>query len=194
MTYLRSIPARTWAALGFATAFIGCVVLANWMTTQWPSMPVGFGVTATAGTLAAGACLALRDGLQDTGGRLAVLLAIVVGAVLSLATSNPRFAVASAVAFLVSELLDAIIYTPLRKRSEVGDRRWAGAVTASNTVGTLADTAIFLGLAFGPGAILAGLGGQILGKAYPTIVFLLAGWGWRRRAVSRESDGLPASA
>jgi queuosine precursor transporter len=59
-----------------------------------------------------------------------VIVAILVGALLSWAvTSNRDLAVASAVAFLFSELADFAVYRPLR------ERRWLLAVFPSNVVG-----------------------------------------------------------
>lgn len=166
-------------------ALVASVALANWATARYHFVPVGFGQSATAGTFAAGLCLALRDGLQDVGGRWAVLAAIGAGGIVSVVTSNPALALASGVAFVVSEALDAAVYTPLKAKARTGEARWAGAVTASNVVGTLADSIIFLGLAFGPMAILPALAGQLIGKAYPTVAYLIAGW--TRRAVHGES-------
>lgn len=58
-------------ALGSAAAaglFAG-IVAANYLTTRFGFVPVGFGLAATAGTFAAGVTLALRDAIQDTLGR-----------------------------------------------------------------------------------------------------------------------------
>jgi uncharacterized PurR-regulated membrane protein YhhQ (DUF165 family) len=176
---------RTTTALAVGAALVATVALANWLTARYGFVPVGFGLTATAGTYAAGACLALRDLLQDIGGRWAVLAAIVAGAIVSFWTSNTALAVASGVAFLLSELADALIYTPIRNRSAFGDPRWSAAVVLSNLVGTLVDSTVFLWIAFGPAAILPALAGQVVGKAYPTAAYLLAGWA-RRSAVRSE--------
>ena len=75
---------------------------------------------------------------------------------------------ASGVAFLVSELSDLVVYTPLRERS------WLGAVVTSNTVGLMIDSALFLWLAFGS---LQFFWGQVVGKAWMTLlaVVLIAG-------------------
>jgi queuosine precursor transporter len=167
-----------------ASALVASVALANYATSRFGFVPVGFGLAATAGTFAAGACLALRDALQDAGGRWAVAAAILAGALVSVATSSPALALASGAAFLASELADAAVYTPLRHHSEVGDSRWSAAVAGSNLVGTIVDSALFLGLAFGPAAILPALAGQLVGKAYPTLAYLTLGWG--RRAVHGE--------
>ncbi|MBU4213584.1 MAG: VUT family protein [Actinobacteria bacterium] len=72
---------------------------------------------------------------------------------------SPNFAVASATAFLFSEFADIAVYTPLRRR------RWLTAVVASNTVGLVVDSLLFLWLAFGS---LTYLSGQVVGKAWMT--------------------------
>ena len=74
---------------------------------------------------------------------------------------SPRFALASGVAFGVSELVDLAVYTPLRERGLLR------AVAASNAVGLVADSALFLWLAFGSLDLLAG---QVLGKVWMTVV------------------------
>ena len=107
----------------------------------------------------AGLAFTLRDLTQVTLGRRAVVAAILLGAVLSAAVST-SFALASGVAFLVSELADLSVYTPLERRS------WLLAVFASNTVGLLIDSVLFLWIAFGS---LEFLKGQIVGKMWVTL-------------------------
>lgn len=168
-----------------ALAFVSAIILANVLTTRFGFISVGFGQVATAGTLAAGFALALRDATQDALGRGGVVAVIVGGAGLSFAAADPFIATASAVAFLLSELADFAIYTPLRRRSRLGDRRWAGAVVASNTAGAVIDTAVFLGIAFGAAAIAPGLLGQFVGKGWATLAYLAVGLAVSR-AVLRE--------
>lgn len=133
--------------------FVAIVVAANLATAQW-GLVTWLGVTATAGTWLAGLAFVARDGVQDTGGRKLVLVAIGAGAVLSAAFS-PRLAVASGVAFLISELADFGVYSPLRLR-----HRWTARLV-SNTVGAVVDSAAFLLLAGFP---LVALPGQVLIK------------------------------
>jgi uncharacterized PurR-regulated membrane protein YhhQ (DUF165 family) len=100
-------------------------------------------------------------------------VAIVVGAGLSWAvTSNRDLAVASGVAFLFSELADFAVYTPLRERNKtlVG---WLTAVGASNLVGLVVDSVLFLWIAFGS---LDFLRGQVLGKLWMTIAGSWSCW------------------
>jgi len=124
-----------------AVGFVAAIVLANYITTHYGFVAVGLGYTATAGTYAAGLALGLRDAIQDTLGRRAVLAVILIGAAVSYAVADANIATASAAAVLVSELADLAVYTPIRKRA------WAAAVLLSNTVGAFVDTIVFLTLA-----------------------------------------------
>ena len=63
-----------------------------------------------------GLALALRDALQEAAGRRVVLACVVAGALLSLAFSPHVLALASAAAFLLSELTDWAVYDRLRRR------------------------------------------------------------------------------
>lgn len=159
-----------------ALLVMGALIAANWVTTDYGFIPVGFGLEATAGTLFAGVMLASRDAVQDALGRWAVVLIIIMGTALSFAISAPGIAIASALAFGFAELADFAVYTPIRSRAKFGDKRWAIAVVASNIVGALADTLIFLGVAFGAAAIMPALPGQMVGKLWATIAYLLLGW------------------
>jgi len=166
------------------TAYALTIVAANYLTTRYGMVPVGFGLVTTAGTFAAGAALLLRDVVQDTLGRAWVLVGIATGALLTWATS-PALAVASATAFLVAESADMAVYTPLR------DRGWARAVLASNAFGAVVDTILFLLLAGFP-VTAATVGGQLVGKlAWATLLPVAAVLAVRqvRRAVPRHSLG-----
>lgn len=120
-----------------AIVFVGLVVAANWLTARY-GMVAGL---VTAGTFAAGLVLLVRDWLQDAGGRLLVVACIAAGALISVWMSTPALALASGVAFAASELADFAVYTPLRKRTLVG------SMVASNTVGAVVDSLLFLSLA-----------------------------------------------
>lgn len=159
-----------WLAL-----YIGSIVAANVLITTVGIVPVGLGLMAPAGVFAAGLSFTFRDLLQERLGRWYTIGAIVAGAALS-AFLSPQLALASGVAFLVSEGLDLAVYTPLR------DRHWLGAVALSNTVGTVADSALFLWLAFGS---LAFFWGQVVGKSWVTIVAVALLWVWRATLARR---------
>ena len=151
--------------------YVAVIVLANWAISQFGFVPVGFGLMAPAGVYFAGLAFTLRDLVQEQLGRVWTVLAIVAGAAIS-AVISPQFALASGVAFLISELADFAVYTPLRRRN------WLGAIALSNTVGLVADSILFLTLAFGSLEFLAG---QVVGKLWMTVLAVALLWGWRRR-------------
>lgn len=117
--------------------FIASILFANYLTTWFGLVPIGFGATVTAGTFAAGAALVLRDMLHVHGNSRIVLAAIASGAVLSYTVASPMIALASGVAFLFSELVDFAVFTPLRKNMPL-------AVLASSIAGAPVDTVLFL--------------------------------------------------
>lgn len=158
-------------AIGIAalSGFVATIFGANWAIENYGLVPVGFGLVAPAGVYFAGFAFTLRDITHRTLGRTAVLCAILAGGALSWFVS-PAFAVASAVAFTVSELADLAVYEPLRER-------WVGSVVASNAVGAVVDSTVFLWLAFGS---LAFIQGQVVGKLWMTLVALPLVIGVRR--------------
>ena len=158
-------------------AFLASIVIANLLTSTYGMIPVGFGLTATAGTYFAGATFLLRDGVQEVTGKWTVAAVIALGAGLSYVLADPMIAVASGVAFLVSELLDFAIYTPLRDAGH-----WLSGVAVSNTVGAFVDTVLFLAIAGFP--IWSSVPGQMLAKVTVTAIFVAAAAG--SRAVLRK--------
>lgn len=166
-------------------AYITAIVAANWLTTRYGVVPMGFGLAATAGTYAAGLALLLRDVVQDVCGWRWVIAGIAAGAILTAVTS-PALAVASTVAFLLAETLDTAVYTPLRERG------WARAALLSGLVGAVVDTYAFLALAGFP-VTTQTVAGQLVGKALwvtalPVLV-VVAVRQVRRGQVSRHSVG-----
>jgi uncharacterized PurR-regulated membrane protein YhhQ (DUF165 family) len=150
-------------------AYISTVWLANYFITHVGSqpqpggphvIPVGFGYKAPSGVLWVGAALVLRDLVQRTLGRKWTVLAILVGAGLAYFVA-PSLAVASAVAFLVSEAFDFAVFTPLAENGRV-----FSAVAVSNVVGAGVDTFLFLWLAFHS---ITFWQGQIIGKLWMTL-------------------------
>ena len=155
-----------------AAAFVATVWAANYALKHWGIVPVGFGLEAPAGVYAAGIAFTLRDIVHRSLGPFAVIGAIIVGAALSywlgasasIPGGHVSIALASGTAFLLSELADLSVYEPIRQRG------WLPAVLASNVVGLVVDSALFLILAFGS---LGLLWGQIVGKAWMTLAAIL---------------------
>jgi uncharacterized PurR-regulated membrane protein YhhQ (DUF165 family) len=158
-----SIPAANWLIGNVGTACVPngpCLV------------PVAPGVMAPSGVLMVGLALVLRDIVQRRLGAKAALIAITVGALLSGLLAPPAIVIASMAAFLLSELTDFAVYTPLQRRNFVA------AVAASGLIGLVVDSIVFLQLAFGS---LDFIGGQIIGKAWMVLLALpLMHWLRRR--------------
>jgi uncharacterized PurR-regulated membrane protein YhhQ (DUF165 family) len=151
--------------------YIACIPLANFLIghvgtvciPQGPCLiPVAPGILAPSGVLVIGAALLLRDLVQRQYGVLWSLGCIGAGAILSLFITAPAIAVASATAFLFSELVDFGAYTPLARK------RFYTALIASCAAGALADSAIFLWMAFGS---LDHMLGQVIGKIYAVAAY-----------------------
>jgi uncharacterized PurR-regulated membrane protein YhhQ (DUF165 family) len=156
----------------YLALYILSIVAANATLAVVGLIPVGWGLMAPAGVLWAGVALTLRDLVHDRLGAPFTLCAIVAGAGLSWLIS-PSFALASGVAFLVSELADLGVYAPIRRR------HWLTAIALSNTVGLVIDSCLFLWLAFGSLEFLAGL---VVAKLYVTLATVAVLWLWRSRA------------
>jgi uncharacterized PurR-regulated membrane protein YhhQ (DUF165 family) len=171
-------------------AFIACIPIANWMIGHLgtvcvpngpcllpvlPWGPDGQPLMAPSGVAMIGLALVLRDLVQRRLGRTVALLAIVAGTALSGAIAPPALVMASMAAFLFSELADFAVYTPLQARGLVL------AVLASSVVGLIADSFLFLWLAFGSLDFLAG---QILGKLWMVLLALPAVHWIRKRELA----------
>jgi hypothetical protein len=162
------------ATPALALAFLATIPAANWLignvgTTCVPNgpclIPVAPGLMAPSGVLLIGAALALRDALHERVPRWMVVALIGLGAALSATFSPSALAVASAVAFLLSELADYAVYDRLRRNG------MALAVVASGIAGAVLDSILFSWLAFGTVKWSAGL---ILAKLYASLLW--AGW------------------
>ncbi|MBP0464634.1 VUT family protein [Roseomonas sp. PWR1] len=149
-----------------------CIPAANWLignagTVCVPNgpclVPVAPGLMAPSGVLMIGLALVLRDLVQRRLGLGWAAGAVLAGAALSAFLAPPALVIASAVAFLLSELADLGVYTPLQRRGLVL------AVAASGAVGLVVDSVVFLWLAFGS---LDYLAGQVVGKAWMVVLAL----------------------
>lgn len=177
---------RKYEGVLYFVGFIASIWFANWLLTHWGTIrfpggpwlipawpgaltPSGDPIYAPSGVIAIGLSFTLRDLVQRRLGVRVALIAIVIGAALS-AAFDPTLALASGVAFLLAESLDLFVYTPLQRRNLVG------AVVASNVVGMVVDSIVFLSIAFGS---LAFLEGQVIGKAWMTLVAIPVIYGIR---------------
>jgi uncharacterized PurR-regulated membrane protein YhhQ (DUF165 family) len=171
--------------------FVATIPAANWLIghvgTVCPPggpclIPVAPGLLAPSGVLMVGLGLVLRDLVQRRLGFTAGFAAIVIGALLSAWIAPAAIVVASASAFLLSELADLFVYTPLQRR------RFVTAVVASSVVGLAVDSAVFLSLAFGS---LEFLPGQILGKLWMVALTLPSQSRTNQASRGRRLNGMP---
>lgn len=173
---------RRWLGLAAFGFYVGMIYLANALTVRFGLVSVGFGLVATAGTYTAGWAFVGRNLVQEVLGRRLVVAAILLGAGVTWLLTSRTLALASGTAFLLSETADFLVYTPIRERGKAS-RSWAVAAVAGNGCGAVIDTFVFLSLAGFP--VLALTPGQLVGKAYATIVYLGIGWLVRRLVVAQ---------
>jgi queuosine precursor transporter len=159
--------------VGAALTFVALVVLSNWLTAEY-GMVAGF---VTAGTFTAGLTLAARDIVRESGGIWASLACVVAGAAASVVMASPALALASGVAFTLSELVDTAVSEPLRRRGKVRALAW------SNVVGSVVDSIAFLSLA--GFAIWPAVVGQVAVKWFMCVALPLLAVGVAR-AVLRD--------
>jgi uncharacterized PurR-regulated membrane protein YhhQ (DUF165 family) len=164
-------------AIAALAGFIATIFAANWLIATFGVVTVAPGLLAPAGVFAAGLAFTFRDIVHRQLGPWWTMGAIVIGAACSYAI-EPRFAVASAIAFLTSEFADLAVYAPLERRTTLG------ALTLSNTVGLLIDSWLFLTLAFGS---LAFFWGQVVGKAEMTALAVILLTVGRRALLPRHA-------
>ncbi len=168
---------RTIEGLVFLALFAACIPAANWIIQHVgtvcppnapcliPVLPNGDGsyLMAPSAVLVVGLAFVFRDLVQRRLGVWWAAGAVIAGAALSALLAPPQLVIASGVAFLVAEMADLAVYTPLQKRGLVL------AVFASSIVGLVVDSVLFLQLAFGS---LDFLWGQVVGKAWMVVLAL----------------------
>lgn len=148
--------------LVLASAYAGLAILANWLASKYVITVPFTHYLAPAGVLCIGAVLVLRDWIQQLGGLRVSLFCIVFAGLASYLiaevagwTDLRKIAIASVVAFLASETLETVVFTPLRRRN------LTAAVALSATAGNALDSYLFLAIAFGSQAFFMG---QFVGK------------------------------
>ena len=151
------------ASVLLAGSFVALVLLANWLASKYvvhvPLTPY----VAPAGVFCIGGVLVLRDWLQQLVGLGWTMPLVYAAGLLSWGigdaagwTSLEKIAVASVVAFTISETIEALVFTPLRRRS------LSLGVALSATVGNAVDSYVFLTIAFSSTAFFWG---QFWGKS-----------------------------
>ena len=122
----------------FTTLYFALIVAVNYAFTVVPLVKLPDGTMWPPVALLVGLVFVARDFAQREAGHK-VLLAMLVGMVISYFMASPFVATASAAAFLISELVDWAVYTytkrPLSQR-----------ILFSSLLGAPVDSAVFLGL------------------------------------------------
>jgi uncharacterized PurR-regulated membrane protein YhhQ (DUF165 family) len=154
--------------LPLATCYLGLVILANWLASAYV---VGVPLTeyqAPAGVFCIGAVLVLRDWIQQLRGLYWTMPLVYAAGLISWAvgdlagwTSLEKIAIASVVAFTVSETVEAVVFTPIRNRN------LSLGVALSGTIGNAIDSYLFLIIAFGS---LGFFWGQFWGKSEMIVI------------------------
>lgn len=163
--------------------YIAVIALANVLTARIGALELFSGfLIIPAGSLFVGATFIIRDFLQIKHGKkaayIAVGLAIVVSAVISLALGDTVFiAVASAISFFMSEAVDTEIFS--RMKNSILQR-----VLVSGTVGSVVDSTVFVLVGLSPiggillpwESVIPAIVGQVLSKVL--LQFLAVGLLW----------------
>lgn len=122
----------------YTAIYIVLIVLVNWGFTVTPLIPLPTGDMFPPMSLVVGFVFVSRDFAQREIGH-SVIVAMLVGAVLSYFMADPYVALASLVAFLISEGADWAIYTWTKKPFEQ-------RILLSSIASTPIDSAVFLAM------------------------------------------------
>jgi len=137
--------------------YIALIVLVNWLFTVVPLIAMGGGDKWPPVALIVGLVFVARDFAQRYVGHW-VIAAMVVAAVISYFMADPFVALASVVAFVISEFADWLIYSFTK-------RPFAQRILLSSVIAAPLDTVVFLGILgylSGP-AVLAMIASKFIG-------------------------------
>lgn len=148
--------------------YVALIVAVNYAFAVVPLVKLPDGTLWPPVSLAVGFVFVLRDFAQREIGHR-VLLAMLVGAAVSYFMASPMIAVASAAAFLVSELTDWAVYSFTR-------RPLSQRILLSSAIGTPVDSLVFLA-----GVDLLSAAGVIAMTASKLLGALIVWWMVRRR-------------
>ncbi len=153
--------------------YIALIVAVNWGFTVVPLVKMPGGEMWPPMSLVVGFIFVVRDFAQREIGHR-VLIAMLIGAALSYVMASPYVAIASAAAFLVSELADWLVYT-------VTKRPLSQRILFSSLIGTPIDSVVFL---YGIGHLT--VSGVAAMTASKLVGALIVWWMIRRR----ETEGV----
>ncbi|MDP8205619.1 MAG: VUT family protein [Candidatus Electryonea clarkiae] len=132
----------------FSLIYILLIIAANILASLW-IIPLPFGLAVPAGVICFAPIFTLRDRIQIDRGAKWIYSLILIAALLSwltgLASGSSllsKISIAGLIAFVLSESLDTIIFTLIR-------RSFVIRALASNLVSAGLDSALFIWIAFG---------------------------------------------
>ena len=133
--------------LRYSLLYMAMIPFVNWLFGQpWHYVIMPDGNKWTPFSIVVGLILVVRDMAQREIGHY-IFFPLCVGVALSFGMAPPGIATASAVAFFISEGIDWVIFT--FTRAPLSTR-----IVASSTVGSIADTFVFL---YGANATVPGI-------------------------------------
>ena len=155
----------------FSLLYIGLIVLVNWGFSVVPLIEITGGEKWPPMSLLVGFIFVARDFAQREIGHR-VIFAMLIAALLSYVMANPFVAIASLIAFLISEFADWAVYT-------FTGRSFSQRVLISSAVGTPLDSIAFLGIIghLSVTSVIVMTFSKMLGA-------LLVWWFMRRREIS----------
>lgn len=131
----------------FIIAMVVLVVASN-ILVQYPFNHFGLQDLLTWGAFTYPLAFLVNDLTNRTFGvtaaRKVIAIGFVIAVLLSVYFATPRIAIASGLAFLIAQLIDAGVFDRLRNNS------WWKAPLFSTIIGSFVDTALFFGIAFAP--------------------------------------------
>ncbi|AQS40897.1 MAG: Hypothetical protein BHV28_01720 [Candidatus Tokpelaia hoelldobleri] len=143
-----SVKSVTLRGILFATLAMCLAVTASNVLVQYPFHWLGLEHILTYGAFIYPFAFLVNDLTNRRFGPQAARRVVYAGFTAGLAVSwwlaSPRLAIASCTAFLLAQLLDIAVFTPLRHRS------WWQAPLAAAFAGSVLDTLLFFAIAFAP--------------------------------------------
>lgn len=158
----------------FALIYVAAIPATNWLFAYVGVLPIpGTGYVFHPLAFLVGFWLVLRDLAHRELGDRWIFAPVMIGLALSYATSSPRIATASAVAFLVSECVDYAAY-------RWSKRPFAQRILLSSAASVPIDSVLFSGIAFGLAAINP-VTFSVMLAAKMVGACVVALWLWRRK-------------
>lgn len=167
--------------------YLLCVAAAPMLTAHMGLVPVGFGLTAPAGTAVSALTLWARGTVLDAYGRSALFLMWLPGSALAALFAPAPLVVATVLAFLATEAVTAVAWTALRPYG-----KWAAA-GAVFVAGIVIDVMTYVWIADMP--LTAATAGKLLAKAWLSVGIAAVGGAIRyRKQLLRDQAAMPAAA